>query len=819
MKTDSRRATRLGTVFRFTVRTLGLLGGLCAAVGACIVATETPEVLGVRDSASFGAIATPVLNGGSGVLAQVGLYLLLVGAAVVLLWAVVELLGGLVLVTGRKTAAGLGNATQVVLAVALLVVVNAVAYRYYLRVDCTRDHRFTLAPEQLEQLQQLDPATPTTIVVLQLGKSSALERATKPDAITTAAQVKVTEKVLDLVEELRQNRDIGSRFIVHVLNSTDENFAEELKAIAPNAPGKVNPLRRAMETATENSIFFSANDRVRRLGFSEFYLLDRTASAGDANAAPNLVLHPQGTERFVNALVGLETRRPKIALAVIHPLLASQEDEQSFTAKGLRSTLETSGFDVTDVILKDWEVPGPEPAPTASQPDESRFAKAEARLNTYSILALTREQELLELLAERDRLAKLPLPAVDRLLRRVWGRAITTEGERTTALKKLYSDELDGLKVELEQFRKNRDKARPEFDKLLADDKLQEAIRNANVKQKFAGLINDCDLLIVPRHTWMDIVRRGAIPSAVHQLNADQASVVREFIAQGKPVLFAIGPPTSDNRRGPTADPAPDDVEKLLAQFGVELGSQTILSDEEVEQIGERRSRADGLQGPSRFAVLNIPKEPLHPIAQAYRDLLRSLSVQTELRKGGARPVYLNATTPGSGVILETGLDTWNEAKPFPDRNSVPAYNPAKPSDPDKGTRNEERRGPFPVGVAIETSVPQGWKEPTAPAGATGGAASASDTPVSLRLAVFGHGGLFVGSTLEPAQEALLLSTVNWQLHREAAMPEPDAATWTFPRVALTAQQKSYWGLMAFPGLPVLAAAIGLFVWMIRRPR
>ena len=46
--------------------------------------------------------------------------------------------------------------------------------------------------------------------------------------------------------------------------------------------------------------------------------------------------------------------RPKVGLAVIHPLLTSREDFDMYSAAGLRTTLEDHGFEVVDVILKKW---------------------------------------------------------------------------------------------------------------------------------------------------------------------------------------------------------------------------------------------------------------------------------------------------------------------------------------------------------------------------------------------------------------------------------------------------------------------------------
>jgi hypothetical protein len=838
MKTDARRATRIGTVFRVVLRTLGVIAALVFVAGACLVHTEVPDFFGVRSLADAREQAVPILGGSFGKLALAGLWMLVSATAVLLLWGLVELVSGLFLVAGRKSAAGLGNTVQVVLAIAVLVVVNAVAYQWYWREDCTRDKRFTLDKELIESLKQLDLNTPTTIVVLQMGKTSALDQATKPDALTTAAQTKITEKVLDLIDELRQNREVGSRFDVHVLNSSEEGFAEQLKKIAPDQGELKNPLRTAVEGANENSIFFAANNRVRRMPFSQFYLLDKVSSTDQAN----LVLHPQGKDRFVRALVGLETRKPKVALAVIHPLLSSRNEADDYTALGLRKTLEEAGFEVGDVILKKWS--GPQspggPPPAAFSFEETEFSKVEGQFNMYSMLAMNREQAVAIMKSERDRLAKAPLETVNKELGRALGRPVKTEADRAELLKEVLDYSIEVRANELNQYRAARDKAKPDYERLLANDRMLEARRNANVKQKFAAAVADADMLIIPRHTVMDVVRGGAIPPALYKLSTEQVEVAREFIAAGKPVLFGFGPTNVENRRGPQDD-TPDEMEQLLARFGIELGTQTVLSDKDAQQMGERRGDEDQLQGDPEVSELFIPAGSNNPIAQGYTQWVRSLGNTVSLRKGGSRPIQLAkwVKQPTSTTVLETGTDTWNEAKPFADQNTIPTFDPPKPSDPKRGTREEERRGPFTVGVAIEARVPSEWKDvknagPLASAIIGGAGMTGPGLPMSLslaaltpeddkaktvRLAVFGHGGLFVGNKLKPAQEALLLSTVNWQLKRDDALPKADAGEWTYPRAALNPQQKSYWGLVAFPGLPLLMAVLGLLMWMIRRPR
>jgi len=852
MKTkDARQNTRFGTVFRLGVRMLGLLGALAAATGACIAATELPKLFVASNWNDFGQQGLAALTGSSGLLPQVGAILLAAGAALVLLWFVVEVIGGLTLVTGRKSAAGFGNGLQVVLAVALLVVANAVSFGWFWRKDFTADRRFTIPAESLAELKKLDPNTPTTIVVLQRDKTSALE-ADQDDALTASAQQKITEKVLDLVEELRQRRDIGSRLDVHILRTKDENYPDRLAAVAPNetVDGVEAPsaLRRAIDASKENCILFAANGRVRRLPFNQFFMLDKSASLGSGAAAErNLVLSPQGTDRFVKALVSLETRTPTIGLATIHPLLSSRETRDGeYTSLGLRTALEGQGYRVQDIILKKWGGrTGPSPAATTF--DETQLAKAENKYNLYSLLSMDREQAVGIYGKERDRIAKAALPQLDKEFRRQLGKPIVAEKDRTDLLKELDAT-IALLAEERDQYRKMLAQVKPEYDAAMKDDRLLEVRRETDVKAKLNRYVAECDALIVPRYTIIDVVRGQAISARLYSLSADQADVVREFLKAGKPVLFAFGPTNADAGRGPEA--GPDDVEKLLGRLGVDLGSTTVLTDQDVQQMSELRGDEGQLQNEAAseqppLKVILAPKDGAkpNPIALAYAQLQRSLGTKLELKKGAPRPITVRSTvkSPFATGILETVAESWNESKPLPDDSNIPKFDPPKPNDPKKGTPDEERRGPFTVAVAYEANVPAEWIDPAAAAmqasavvsglagiGLPPGVAPSmlspdfftAPTTRTVRIAAYGHGGIFVGKQLEPSQVNLLASTTNWLLKREDELPKELAAgdQWKYPRVALSVQHRSYWTYAAFPGLPVLAF-VGLAFAMLRRAR
>ncbi|HET6572982.1 MAG TPA: hypothetical protein VFG68_05215, partial [Fimbriiglobus sp.] len=212
--------------------------------------------------------------------------------------------------------------------------------------------------------------------------------------------------------------------------------------------------------------------------------------------------------------------------------------------------------------------------------------------------------------------------------------------------------------------------------------------------------------------------------------------------------------------------------------------------------------------------------------------------------------------------IMHTGRDSWNESQPVPEDGTVPKFDPARPDDPKKGTRDEERRGPFPVGVAVETPVPADWFDPTGlpvyalpRAAAVGVAAVYPNAPAGLgeayptaalalpldkgllaagltlaarkverptvRIVALGHGGLFTGKRLDPAQQTLLLHTLNWQLRRDDRLPTdmPENEKWRYPRADLSGREFFAWRWLTFAGLPLLTAYFGLIALMVRKVR
>jgi hypothetical protein len=808
---DIRQTTTAGTRMRMLLRFLGMTGVL-AVVAAGGYLAVSPEGMPKTFDGFMGTIEGKVF---------------LISAAVVAAWLVIELFSSLFSSSGNRTATSTVSMIQVLAATVALVGFNVFSFSHWRKFDLTRDARFTLPPAVVDELKKLDSQSPTTVVLLQLHKTAG-SLSDKPDSLDFAAERKVVEKVQDLIDQFRE---FGPRFTIVALDTEDEKYTQKVDALTKNKP----ELRAAIESAPENSILFADdNKKVRRLGFNEFYRVDKTASKSSdviqsfddktgfiikRGEIKNLVLLPQGREAFARR-AGQDDKKPKIALATIHPELSTRESRDEYSGQGLRKTLEAHGFEVVDVLMKKWGGRGG-PTPAAETYEEYELGRTENRYNMMSFLAQDRESALKQLTDLRSKAEKASIADLNKMFRFDGARKVQTEADKAKVVEAL-ANTIDVLKEELVEFNKELAELGPKYKALTKDERAVESRRVTDLKAKFGAAVADCDLLIVPRYTVMDISKGEVIRPSLYSLSKEQAEVVKDFMKAGKPVLALFGP-TNTSDGGPT-DPmgGADDVEKLFTQLGVEFGGQTIVYDREAQAAAERQGDAlgSGVQlPPLSFGNTLSGEKKLNPVGQAFLVASRGAGTKFELNRSGFRPIY---TTPALAASLAyapeiafTPKEAWNEVKPMPEEDYFPKFEPAKPDDPKKGTRDEERRGPFPIGVAFETKIPAEWTT------TNGEAKSPSTNDATIRVAALGHGGLFVGRKLDPAAETLLLTTLNWQLKQDDRLAKdvPTEERWQYPRADLSETSARLWRFGGWLGIPALCAYFGVIVWMFRRIR
>jgi hypothetical protein len=889
MKQDKR--LRLGWLARIRLigRILGITGIFAALIGLFILVSQG-QILSVdalRNTLTSGTdllrIAGFMVIGGAGL------------AALVVLFEILGVMGG----SGQRSISGLNSALQVALGIALFGGVNYLAFNYFQRWDLTRDRDFTLPPNVVEELRKLQGQT--TIVVLQQHKTFG-QLSPKPDVYDYAAERKVVEKVKDLVEQFRL---LGPQFRVVTLDVEAIGYDKRLNEETAQRPG----LKEAISAAPDNSVFFYADDRVEklsntealrrqaagrrvstrpeqgssvfayegnipRLSFNEFYQLDKSASKAanpSDNGTPrgNLILHPQGVELFIRNIQNIQERRPRVGLMVIHEVLTTEMENKEldeFSAHGLRKSLEDHGFDVRDILLKRWP-PNEESTAAAYNTEETKFERLASELEDIETELRGIREENEQATAFAKVFQEATLEQLNKQFRSRIRRDID-EAFRQRQLK-VINDALRRMKERASELSKEKTDIEAKIQAITKNERAFEDRRVTDLEAKMTRLVSDCDLLVIPRHTLFNLSDRRAVNPSLYKLSPEQVKVTRAFMKAGKPILACIGPSNEPN--GPPLLEPLDEFERLLVDRGIELGRQAVIYDVEKKAFSARRSgsmlgggTSDEIP-PVSFPATSIDQRQPNPIAEAMLATMRSADMPLNITLRHPRPIYISDAVeeklPFSPAFMLTSGASWNESQPFPTMRPIspgevavipPRYDATPFDDPKKGTHDEERRGPFTVGVAIESPVPMNWFDSsssnsrkinetlqvanlstpfdggllaaalTAQASlevdrSTGKAIRQKERPTS-RMVVIGQGGVFNGIHLNPAQEQLLLHSCNWLLHRDDRLPRTDLE-WKYPRVNLDERKSFLWSYAPLFGPPALFLYLGVIVLLVRRVR
>lgn len=820
---DPRRANVLLSRLHFLVRLVGLLGVQAFLVGLVLVQPRSLEELE----------KTLLLS-------DMGSILLAGGLAAALFSLLIELLVILRVVAGRRSALSLNSLLQILLALLLLIGVNVLAFQHPKRWDWTREQLFTLPENVRTALASLDPDTQTTIVLFLMHRTSSFA-GEKPDLFDLEAERKVVEKVKDLVELFRE---VGPQFRVEVLDVADRGFNDRLQSLTKDSP----ELRAAIEQAPQNSIFLHAGKSVQRMNFDEFYRLDRTES----EKQDNLVLRAVGPGPLTRRVVHVEERQPRIGILVFHEALSSEGPINIFTLAGARKALTSAGFEIRDVVLR-----GLNGEPTADALAVTKLGRLQEELDDLDaeIRATQREIQLLEKLVSELNTGKLP--AIQRLVLEYAEQfnpqfllVRITESNREAAAR-LFANQLVAAREGLVLAREERGTVAKELAS-LAGDQLAEQRRLKDLKGKLSRLVADVDLLFIPRLTLLQNGEPISNPS-FHDLDSRHAEAVREFLKQGKPVFACLGPtnmPSSGPDPTSRAIKPPDELERMLAELGILFGKRTVLFNVEkrafagrgenilraskplqvpplrldragrnlLEQLQQRSwsplREATALLGTAPgnpllaipFLQIADPVLPPNPVRESLRLADRESGRRLDLRARFLRPLFLDPLKSHlltyDPEVLATTESTWHDEQPFRTaRRPVPRFEPPAPDDPDNGTLEARRRGPFSVGVAVEMKLPPDW---------------AADRTV--RVAALGQPTLFTGPELSPGQQRLLIDTMNWLLGRDEQLAQP-APAWSYPRVPMSEQARMLWQWGARWGLPEIFAFLGLVMLLIRRLR
>jgi hypothetical protein len=819
VKPDSRHHLTASGRLRLALRLLAATALLVGAAAFVYFRSLVPSL------ALVGA-----LEGQQGGSARIAAMVVAGAAALVALGLLVELLR-LFTGSGGRGLAESNSTLQTVLAIAIAVAINIYAFQHEADFDLTRDKQFTFPPDVVQELRKLKAET--TIVVLQQHKTFG-RLSEKPDRFDYAAERKVVEKVQDMVDRFRK---LGPQFNVVVLDVEQDNFDDKLKKLTENN----EKLRAAIEAAPENSILFASAGKVQRLSFNEFYQLDKAESKQAGN---NLVLRPQGIDPFIARIVAIQEKRPRVALAVMHEWLTSEstDGQENYSLAGLRKSLTDYGFDVSDLVLKTKHRPREDFAGEAAalNLEENKLRKfeedlkaAERRLNSANadFDKFNSYQARVDAVQDQpfaERVAVYKKVAVDAFEERL---PADFDEQDEKDLLRVVKRQTAALKRQRDEGRKNRDQLAAEVASLRKQERAIEEIAVTDVEAKLTRLLEESDLLIIPRMTIINATIQSTLPFRIHEMDKIQADVIKKYMMAGKPTLVCAGPINDPDQNGKPPE-FYDDLERLLSDRGITLGAQTILFDSESSAFRAQlagKSFGGANIPPLSFEPYNLAKgKRPNPLGEVMLATRRSVDQDLSIKPRALRPIYVSPDVRGrlpySPDFAWTSPESWNEQRPFfavvpvitPDgRQGRAFYIPQFDADADPesklGIRDRERRGPFPVAVAFEDVAPESWYS------ATDATIDAERQP--SRIAVIGQGGVFTGKTLDPATERLLLNTCNWLVGRSDRLSRGEGETWRFPRVAMSESAKETWRWLTFAGLPALFVWLGLVVLMIRRVR
>jgi hypothetical protein len=845
MALGHKRAHPILSRLHFLIRLIGLAGLLAVLTGVVLLWVEG-RLPASWDTARHEIEALTRGEFPRETLARIGVWALLGGAAGLALFLVVESLVILRMTAGRRSVSGFNTVLQVAGAVVLLVGINVFAFRHPERIDCTRPDaqgagKFTLPGGAVKDLQRLRGKT--TVVLLQqrrerpaTGKEDAREADANREAYENAAEAVVVAKVRDLAEQLR-SLGLAQLEVIH-LDARKKEFPAELENLKQAGTAENRPARErlveAIRKAPGSSIFFYAEDggqaHIQRVSFDNFYQLDLKASLEGteegSEGRPNLVLLTKGVEPLLRRIRTLQERKPRVGLLLTHEAFATESGADAFGHSQLRKTLERHGFEVRDILLKRdffmdprtralrWE-------PAAATLEENHFEALRTHRDRLPLALSAVEKDIKELEKIRESWEK----ATDRDLKQ-WAERLGSM-DRARALR---TRQIEGANLRIEDARDRAGELKAELketEKKLSSmdaDVLGALRRMTDLHAKLDRLLAGCDLLMVPRPTMYPNGEMISVHRELHQLEDFQLTALKEFLRQGKPVLFCLGPTGRVLPRMqpgmPPVPPTEDSLEKLLGTLGVKLDGTTVLYQSQAADYYEQRNqflvrlgKAPSLDFRTPHEALALPArgpkgEPLPALPTARQDnpLRRSLRIEAEASGGDLglslrfpRPVSFDATGRGSKPRQEAPEFLWTRTGAWKDEDPLTALDNWTPA-----SRTSSDR--FPLGVAFEATLPADWYPNPGLKGTT-------------RLAVIGKGSVFVDDSMNPARERLLLDTCNWLLGRDDLLAT-NARRWVvYERLSLDPREKKLWQVGAWLGVPILFAALGLVVLLARRVR
>lgn len=218
------------------------------------------------------------------------------------------------------------------------------------------------------------------------------------------------------------------------------------------------------------------------------------------------------------------------------------------------------------------------------------------------------------------------------------------------------------------------------------------------------------------------------------------------------------------------------DLEPFLAEWGVEVDNNLAIA------------RGGTLFG-AEIMIIDAPGVEYgpHPITAKLQGINTSFPYARSVRRA-ERPPGSGPDGPRVTELVNTPPEYWGETNPDTEHSKFDAA--------------EDRRGPLPVAVAVETSEPRGV-----------------DLKLGVtRLVVIGSTGFIDNSTISsvPGNLDFTMNALNWLLQREQLMAIAPKLPQEFS-LDMTPQQIRTIYLLTMGGLPLAVAIVGTIVWLRRR--
>ena len=261
-----------------------------------------------------------------------------------------------------------------------------------------------------------------------------------------------------------------------------------------------------------------------------------------------------------------------------------------------------------------------------------------------------------------------------------------------------------------------------------------------DLKAKMLELLAECDLLIVPRMTLRNVTcQRPASRSRLYRLDDAQVEAVKEFLKAGKPVLACFGPTNEPaDRAARRRRPGRTASRSCSSQLGIQFGKQTVLFDADSKSFAERRTNlfatgstneaagavraagraaaalySPGRRRPSRRAgraAAGQPDRPSMAVAEPQRRRRSELDLAAQAPAAGLLRARRSRASrrPSRGSCSPTRTAGTRTSRSRRASGRRASSRPSRTTRP-RARRDEKRRGPFPVGVAVETTVPAEW--------------------------------------------------------------------------------------------------------------